>query len=178
MAIQRPFSGSLIAEGYAEQVAGRRVTANFFRCLGLSPRRGVTLPATKTSGAPPRYCDQFRPLGTQVRRNAECHRQESTLDGRIYSIVGVLPASFDLYPGSDVYVPLGSWTNSGLQERSAGLAFQGIGRIKPGITFEQAQADLDRVMRNLADAYPEIVQPDGSLRRRASLYFMRAWLFL
>src|SRR5262249_20817773 len=74
---------------------------------------------------------------------------------RNYTIVGVLPASFTLYRGADVYIPMGQWGHSGLQNRSAGLGLQGIGRLKPGVTLAQAQADLDGVMRRLAEAYPE-----------------------
>jgi predicted permease len=78
-----------------------------------------------------------------------------TVDDRSYTIVGVLPASFTLYRGTDVYIPMGQWKNSGLQNRGAGLGLQGIGRLKPGVTLAQAQVDLDGVMRRLAEAYPE-----------------------
>jgi hypothetical protein len=78
-----------------------------------------------------------------------------TVDDRDYTIVGVLPASFPLYRGTDVYVPMGQWNNSGLENRSAGLGLQGIGRLKPGVTLAQAQDDLDGVMQTLAEVYPE-----------------------
>src|SRR6202042_2520185 len=69
-----------------------------------------------------------------------------TLDGRDYSIVGVLPANFHLLiPGfrdADVYAPIGQWSNPLLLERGAGLGFHGIGRLKPGVTIEQARADM------------------------------------
>ena len=62
--------------------------------------------------------------------------------------------SFNLYPGTQLFVPLGSWGNTGLQDRGAGLGFQGVARLKPGVTLPQARADMDRVMQNLAAAYP------------------------
>ena len=46
-------------------------------------------------------------------------------------------------------------------ERRIG-SFRASGGIQPGITFSQAQADLDRVMRNLADAYPETNRGNGA----------------
>ncbi|MEP7340678.1 MAG: ABC transporter permease, partial [Acidobacteriota bacterium] len=85
-----------------------------------------------------------------------------TLDDKSYSIVGVLPASFNLYRGNDVYVPIGQWNNSGLQNRSAALGLHGIGRLKPGVTLAQAQADLDGVMRRLAAAYPDANRGNGA----------------
>lgn len=40
-------------------------------------------------------------------------------------------------------------------KRQAGLGIHGIGRLKPGVTLAQAKADMDRVTRNLTQAYPE-----------------------
>ena len=62
----------------------------------------------------------------------------------------------------DVYVPIGQWNNPALQSRGAALGLHGIGRLKPGVTIEQAQADLDRVMRDLAAAYPETNRGNGA----------------
>ena len=80
------------------------------------------------------------------------------LDGRSYAVVGVVPADFDLLLGSfstsEVYVPIGQWTNNALLFRGAGLGIHGVGRLKPGVTIEQARADLARVTRNLAAIYP------------------------
>ena len=82
-----------------------------------------------------------------------------TLDAKDYAIVGVMPANFHLpIPGfrdADVYVPIGQWSNPLLLQRGAGLGIHGIGRLKPGVTIEQARADMEGVTRNLADAFPD-----------------------
>src|SRR5208282_3125789 len=82
-----------------------------------------------------------------------------TLDGKAYTVVGVLPASFELSLGGfhdiDVYVPIGQWGNPLLPQRGAGLGFHGIGRLKPGVTVEQARADMQRVTGDLAAAFPD-----------------------
>jgi hypothetical protein len=45
----------------------------------------------------------------------------------------------------NVYVPIGQWSNPALSYRGAGLGIHGIGRLKPGVTVEQARADMDAV---------------------------------
>jgi predicted permease len=82
-----------------------------------------------------------------------------TLDGRNYTIVGVVPANFDLFLKSlqvaEIYVPIGQWNNPMLPIRGAGLGIHGIARLKPGVSIEQARADMSEVTRNLTAAYPD-----------------------
>jgi predicted permease len=82
-----------------------------------------------------------------------------TLDGRNYTIVGVIPGGFDFSVGSfrpsDVYLPIGQWGNPLLQSRASGLGIHGLGRLRPGVTPEQAQADMDAVTRHLEQVYPD-----------------------
>jgi len=85
-----------------------------------------------------------------------------TLDDKSYTIIGVLPASFTMYRGIDVYAPIGQWNTPALQNRSAPLGLHGIGRLKPGVTLAPAQADLDGVMRRLAAAYPDANRNNGA----------------
>ncbi len=80
------------------------------------------------------------------------------LDGKDYTIVGVIPANFDLvtqsFSAAQIYVPFGQWGNPWLIHRTAGLGIHGIGRLKPGVTFEQARADMAAVTGALAATYP------------------------
>jgi len=85
--------------------------------------------------------------------------QTITLDGKNFTIAGVIPASLHLnIPGfrdQDVYAPIPQWGNSILMDRGAGLGFHGIARLKPGVTIEQARADMAKVTGNLAAAFPD-----------------------
>lgn len=72
--------------------------------------------------------------------------------------MGVIPDVFDLYRSShptDVYIPIGQWNNPLLPARGAGLGIQGVARLKPGVTIEQARADMERVTANLVAIYPD-----------------------
>ena len=90
-----------------------------------------------------------------------------TLDGRGYTIVGVIPSEFDLLLGtfspSEIYVPVVQWNNTLLFNRGAGLGFHGIGRMKPGATISQVRADFDQVTRNLAVAYADTDKSVGAV---------------
>ncbi len=156
MAVSRPSSFALVGTGAAERVAGRRCTANLFAALGVKPAVGRDFaPGEDARGAAPVVIISAELWQRRFGAAPEVAGQSLTVDDRRYTIVGVLPASFTLYRGTDVYIPMGQWSNSGLQNRSAGMALQGIGRLKPGVTLAQAQADLDGVTRRLAEAYPE-----------------------
>jgi predicted permease len=156
MAVSRQSSFALIGAGEAERVRGRRCTANLFAVLGVKPALGRDFaPGEDERGAAPVVMISAELWHRKFNAAADVLGKSLAVDDRDYTIVGVIPASFTLYRGTDVYVPMGQWNNSGLQNRSAGIGLQGIGRLKPGLTLAQAQADLDGVMRGLAEAYPE-----------------------
>ena len=163
MAIGRSFSANLIGAGEAEQVDGRRVSANLFSVLGVKPALGRDFaPGEDEPGVAPVVVISAGLWQRKFGAALDVPGRSLTLDDKSYTIVGVLPANFTLYRGTDVYVPMGQWNNSGLQNRSAGLGLQGIGRLKPGVTLAQARADLDRVMRGLVEAYPEVNRGNGA----------------
>src|SRR5207248_1606417 len=74
-------------------------------------------------------------------------------------VIGVIPASFHLQISSsqerELYAPIGQWSNPMLLSRGAGLGIHGMARLKPGITIEQARADMQSVTANLANAFPD-----------------------
>ncbi|MCI0388494.1 MAG: ABC transporter permease [Acidobacteria bacterium] len=156
MAVSRGSSFALVGTGEAERVIGRRCTANLFSVLGVKPALGRDFaPGEDERGAAPVVMISAELWQRRFGAAPDTPGKSLTVDDRNYTIVGVLPASFTLYRGTDVYIPMGQWNNDGLQNRSAGMGLQGIGQLKPGVTLAQAQADLDGVMRRLAEAYPE-----------------------
>jgi predicted permease len=160
MGLARGYGFSMTGRGDAVQLNAEFISDGFFAVLGVKPivGREFTL-VDETLGASP-----VAMISEDLWRNkfdgvAKVLGQNITLDGKNFSIVGVIPASFKLqvsnFQDSDVYAPIPQWSNSNLMHRSAGLAFHGIGRLKPGVTIEQARADMDRVSRNLATAFPD-----------------------
>jgi putative ABC transport system permease protein len=77
------------------------------------------------------------------------------LDGRSFTLVGVLPASFR-FPAevqAEVFTPIGLPSNSIWDERTLYL-LKVIGRLKPGVTREQAVSDLSGISARLTAGYP------------------------
>jgi len=163
MAISRRTSFSLIGTGEAEQVDGRWVSAVFFSVLGVKPALGRDFaPGEDERGAGPVVLISAELWQRKFSGAPDVLGKSLTLDNKSYTIVGVLPASFTLYRGIDVYVPIGQWDTPALRNRSAALGLHGIGRLKPGVTLAQAQSDMDRVMWNLAAAYPDANRGNGA----------------
>ena len=165
MAIHRPYAFSLTGERTAEIVRAELVSSEFFSLLGVAPvlGRGFARGEDEVGAAPVAL------LGASLwqRRfggSPDILGHTLVLNGRGYTVVGVVPATFDLYldGGSrDVYVPIGQWDNNILLQRGAGLGFHGVGRLAPGVSLEQAQADMDRIAGHLASVYPETNRGTG-----------------
>src|ERR1043166_8634307 len=163
MTILRSASFSLIGAGESERVNGRYVSADFCSVFGIKPVLGreFTLGEDEPGAAPVLLISNAlwqRKFGG----GQEIVSRALTLDGRSFSIVGVLPADFTLFRNTDVFVPIGQWNNGLLNNRGAALGLHGMGRLKPGTTVGQAYADLNRVMQNLAVAYPDTNKGNGA----------------
>ena len=163
MAISRGFGFSLVGTGEAERVNARLISADFFTVLGVKPALGRTFaPGEDESGAGPVVLISTDLWQRKFGAAQDVLGKGLTLDDKNYSIVGVIPANFSLLRNVDVYVPIGQWNNPALKTRSAALGLHGIGRLKPGVSVEQAQSDLDAVMRDLAAVYPDTNKGNGS----------------
>jgi putative ABC transport system permease protein len=163
MAISRGFGFSLIGAGDAERVSARLITSDFFLVLGVKPALGRMFVAGEDEkGAAPVVLISADLWQRKFNSAPDVLGKALTLDDKSYSIVGVIPATFTLLRNVDVYVPIGQWDNPALSSRRVALGLHGIGRLKPGVTIEQAQADLNRVMGNLAVAYPDTNKNNGS----------------
>ncbi|WP_058187582.1 ABC transporter permease [Terracidiphilus gabretensis] len=167
IAITRGYVFSLTGRGDAEQVQSEFISTDFFSVLGLHPLIGRTFTAAEEqSGAAPVALISEGLWKRKFDGANNVLGQAITLDGHNYTIVGVIPSGFHLsfanFTERDVYVPIRQWINPYLMRRSAGLAIHGIARLKPGVTLQQASADMDEVTRNLAVAYPDANQGTGA----------------
>jgi predicted permease len=158
------YSGSTITYSdseKAEQVFGAFISANFLDVLGVRPALGrgfqpnADLPDGEKavllsySGWQKRFGGDAGVIGKTVR-----------LNGGIHTVVGVLPHDFQFAPGrsADFWLPI---SVSGWRERRNAHWLFPIGRLKPDVTQEQAQAELSAFSRQLEKQYPDSNQGVG-----------------
>ena len=174
--MRRGLSPILTGLGDAEQLNAALLSSGFFEQLGISPVLGRTFTEPEERvGAAPQVLITSGLWKRKFASTPDILGKTITLNGKGYAIIGVIPSSFDLlgnFRGIDLYMPIGQWGNNLLMNRNAGLGISGIGRLKPGVTLDQARADMKRVSDNLAAAYP-----DTNKNIAAALIPFRSWNF-
>ena len=139
------------AEG-TELLVGADVTANNFQFLGVPALigRGLT-PDDVKPGAPPVFVMAYKMWAARHNLDPTVLGRSFTLNGIPTTCVGVMPPRFTKL-AADIYRPV--LLNRGdPQVNRRFFMFQA--RLKPGISFQQAEADIDLIARRLAKEYPD-----------------------
>jgi len=164
---------SLNAADQTELVSGAIVSGNYFDVLGVRAALGRTfLPEEdQTPGTHPVTVISHGLWQRRFGGDPNVVGQHLTLNGRAFTVIGVAPAGFngtDLGETNDLYVPMmmqalvrpprggysGEMNPDLLSRRGAGWLGV-IGRLKPGVKIEQAQAEIATIARQLEQAYPD-----------------------
>ncbi len=147
---------NMTGEGEPERLHGHMISADFFPALGVNPILGrYFLPEEDKPGAAPVAIIGDGLWKRKFGFSRDVLGKRIALNGKGYTVIGVAKSQIaDLSP-SDVYVPIGQWTEPTFLNRGISMGTNAIGRLKPGVTFEQAVADMNSVGANLATAYPE-----------------------
>jgi predicted permease len=152
---------NLTGMGEPERLKAEMVSADFFSLLGVQPVIGRNFREEEDEvGAAPVAVISGGFWKRKFGSKADAVGRSLTLNGTAYTIVGVIPASFSYHSGnfhtSDVYIPIGQWNDFTFRDRRVGMGMDAVGRLKPGVTLQQAKADMDLVAQNLAQAYPDV----------------------
>ena len=163
MACFRRHTFGLFDAGGADSVDGRHVSAEFFSVLGIKPVLGRTFMLHEDQPeSQPVVVISTNFWQRKFAGSADVVGKTLNIDEKAYTIIGVLPPNFHFFRTDDVFVPIGHTNIRSLKSRTAALAMRAVGRLKPGVAIEQGQADLSRVMKNLAEAYPETNKGQGA----------------
>lgn len=147
---------TLYGAGEPELVFAAQTTINFFSTLGVKPLLGRDFAAGEDIAAGPKVV--ILAYGCWIRRFGGDPRilgRSIRLDDKSVSIIGVLPRDFEFAPrgNAEMWVPL--HIEKDLVTRRSLRWMPVIGRLAPGITSQQAQAELNSINAGLAAAYPQ-----------------------
>ena len=141
-----------------ENISGEAVSPNFLSMMGVRPFLGRDFNASEEkSGAPPVVLLSYELWQSHLGSDRDAIGRTITLDGRSFTIVGVLPPNFRSLDKTDVMLPIGVWatSNSGeANDRGDRGDMIVIGRLAPHVTFAHARMEMEGIAARLAKEYP------------------------
>ncbi len=166
----------------AEQLRSAQVSADYFRCFGVPVFRGRTFTTEEDLPNGPRvvvlsYDFWLRRFG----RDPNIIGKAIALSGDSYTVIGILGESFDIREftlNPDVFVPFQLDPNA----RDQGHYFEAAGRLKPGVSLNQARAQLQASAAAYRARYPGTLPPQGGFTvtpyQEAIAANLRYWLLV
>ena len=142
---------------YNERAEGIYVTPNFFRTLGVRPQLGrdfaaVDEPENSVIISHALWLRQFGGDQSVIGKKVQFGlRPIST--GDVYEIVGVLPPETNFPPRVDLFTPTEITHED--SDRGGSHNWRTIGRLKRGVSIEQAQADINTLTQRQSELYPD-----------------------
>ena len=158
-------SGSADDSERAEVVWGELVTSNYFDVMGVKPilGRGLLPEENIAPNAHPVVVISQRVWQRQFKSDANVLGKMVYLNGQAFNVVGVMPESF---LGASYFLRHSFWVPAMMGQRfgrrpewrtdRTQALFKLYGRLRPGVTIAQAEADLNQVVNGLAQQHPEI----------------------
>jgi predicted permease len=134
-----------------------RTTDNFFDVFGVHPILGRTfLPGEQEAGRNDVVVLSYETWQNHFNGARDVIGKAARVDGRAYTIIGVMPAGFrfPLNTRDGVYTPVHLDAEPWMQNRGGHWLWT-VARLNDGVTIDQARADLTHVFNNLSKAYPD-----------------------
>jgi putative ABC transport system permease protein len=145
---------NITGDGEPERAPSQAVTHRFFSLLGVRPPLGRDFrPEDDMPGAHRVVILSHSLWQTRYGADPNVLGREILLSGEKYSVIGVLPARFQfLDKDTKLWIPA-AFTNEELTRRGNHY-LRVVGRLRPGVTPEQADADIAAVTRRIAQEFP------------------------
>jgi putative ABC transport system permease protein len=155
MAAMAEISFNLTGAGDPERVDGRRVSASLFSLLGVEPQLGRAFrPEEDRPGANHVVIMSHGLWQRRFGSDPGIIGKPINLNGKSFTVVGVMPRTFQFPTRKDqLWVPVAFDAKEAAQRGNHYLEV--IARIKPGVTLQQAQAEMTTIATRLQQQYPE-----------------------
>jgi putative ABC transport system permease protein len=146
---------NLTGEGNPESIQGCSATPEFFYALGSNAATGRTF--RENEGEPGRSSVAIISHGFWQRRlggRADAVGTKLSLNGAAFTVVGVMPASFNYPLETEIWTPLAFTPAERHDRESRSLAL--VGRLNPAVSSQQARSEAHAIARQLAVEHPEV----------------------
>ncbi|MFY9571091.1 MAG: ABC transporter permease, partial [Blastocatellia bacterium] len=154
---------NLTGQGEATRIQVARVSASLFLLLGVGPKIGRAFSESEDKpGANAVILISERLWRTRFGSEPTIAGQTVKLDEKLHTIIGVMPAHFQ-FPSTDntfsdavdLWTPM-AMTDEEKNGRANSFDYGVIGRLKPGVSIEQAQSDVQAVAERMQQEHPDI----------------------
>ena len=147
------FTVTVTGAGDPEEVPVQLVTASFFPVVGVNPALGRPFTTEEDKPGTPVAVISDRLWRRKFNGDPNLLQKTITIDGTPRELVGIMPPGFSYLDKTvDVWLPMGF---SAQARTPRGRWINVAGRLKPGVTFEQAQQDMTRVHAELTRLFPD-----------------------
>jgi predicted permease len=155
MAAYRWTGFNLTGGDQPERVSGRQISSELLEVLEVAPAFGRNFkPDEDREGASPVAIISDSLWKRRFGGDHSVLDQSLILNDQTYQIVGVLPSNFSYLNNADVLVPIEASKERSLKERAWHPGTQVLGRLKTGVSLEQARADMTSIAGALGEEYP------------------------
>ncbi|HSB08535.1 MAG TPA: ABC transporter permease [Blastocatellia bacterium] len=164
LAVMKAWQPTMTGPAEPERLEGQRVSASFFRTLGVSPAAGRDFLESD---------DQLNGPNVAILSDGLWRRRfggdsgivgsQVMLDDNSYTVIGVMPSTFEnvLAPKAELWSPLQYDPSLPPQSREWGHHLRILGRLRPGTTVDQASGELEQILQGLMAIYPLVIRDYG-----------------
>jgi len=155
----QPSTYELSGLGDASQIEATRLTASMFPVLGVAPLMGRVFTQKEDDSSAPVAVLSYGMWHSRFHGDERILGRKILLDRKPYEIVGVMPRDFvfPLVPvqlnRTELWIPM-SLTPEEIARGATGWSYYLVGRLKPGVTPEQAQQDAIGAAREIMRSFP------------------------
>ncbi len=164
LAIFEPWQPGLTGGDVPERLDGQSVSYGYFRALGVAPAMGRDFQASDNDYHGENYHGPFVAIlsyGLWQRRfggDRSIVGRQITLDGDAYTVIGIMPRGFEnvLYPTAEIWSPeqYNPYDIKNTDTSEWGNHLSLVGRLRAGVTFAQAKADIARIVQIPVPEFP------------------------
>jgi len=173
LAVMKPWQPAMIANREPQRIEGQQVSSAYFRTLGITPALGRDFTAADDLYRGPKVVILSDGLWrTLFAADPAIIGRQITLDDNSYTVLGVMPRGFEnvLAPGAQIWAPLQYNPALPLDGREWGHHLLMIGRLRAGVSREQAQNESTAILQQLGQIYAQGYNNSGGPSSYALVY--------